>query len=113
MSVAKIILLTGELEAPILAGILKQHNPALEVVPAHTLAQLSQICQPPFAGARLLSFCSPVIVPAALLSCLGEAGYNFHPGPPERPGRFPAIFALYENAAQFGVTVHEMVATVD
>jgi methionyl-tRNA formyltransferase len=54
-----------------------------------------------------------VIVPEAVLKRLPGPAYNFHPGPPDRPGRYPAVFALYDNASRFGVTVHEMIAAVD
>jgi methionyl-tRNA formyltransferase len=57
--------------------------------------------------------CSPVIVPAAALAALPGPSYNFHPGPPTRPGRYPSVFALYDGDDRFGVTVHEMAARVD
>jgi methionyl-tRNA formyltransferase len=47
------------------------------------------------------------------LAALSGPSYNFHPGPPSRPGRYPSVFALYDNDTRFGVTVHEMIATVD
>jgi methionyl-tRNA formyltransferase len=63
--------------------------------------------------ARLLSVCSPVIVPADLLAALPGPAYNLHPGPPAYPGLYPAAFALYEGATTFGVTLHEMTADID
>lgn len=110
MGITKVILLTGRDEAPALTRILRQANGALTVQPAHDLDGLAAEITP---GARLLSFCSSVIVPGALLATLGQPGYNFHPGPPERPGRYPGVFALFEGAADFGITVHEMAAKVD
>lgn len=110
MSITKIILLTGRDEAPVLTRMLLQANAALAVAPAQDLAAVEAAMAP---GARLLSFCSSVIVPGALLSRLGGPGYNFHPGPPERPGRYPSVFALFDGAPAFGVTVHEMAPRVD
>ncbi|MHB1204490.1 MAG: formyltransferase family protein [Rhodospirillaceae bacterium] len=110
MTVTRVILLTGREETPILAGMLQRANPALAVTPAHDLESLARLLEP---GVRLLSFCSSVIVPGDLLQRLGRPGYNFHPGPPERPGRYPSVFALYEGTTHFGITVHEMTAAVD
>jgi len=110
---SRIILLTGEVEAPILSGLLRDQNPALQVIAATSAESLAAAAKTIDAGTRLLSFCSPVIVPGPLLASLPGPSYNFHPGPPERPGRYPSVFALYEDADKFGVTVHEMLARVD
>jgi len=111
--ISRIILLTGEAEGPILAEVLRLHNPALDVAVATSTASLEAACAAAAPGDRLLSFCSSVIVPGAVLQRMPGPSYNFHPGPPERPGRYPSVFALYENAARFGITVHEMLASVD
>jgi methionyl-tRNA formyltransferase len=110
MTVPTVILLTGRAEAPILAGMLHRANPALVVMPAHDLQSLTRLVEP---SVRLLSFCSSIIVPGTLLQRLERPGYNFHPGPPERPGRYPSIFALFEGVTHFGITIHEMTAAVD
>jgi methionyl-tRNA formyltransferase len=110
MTISKAILLTGRDETAALAAMLRRANPALAIASAHDLAGLAQVVEP---GARLLSFCSSVIVPGALLQRLGCPAYNFHPGPPERPGRYPSVFALFEDATHFGITVHEMTTAVD
>jgi methionyl-tRNA formyltransferase len=110
MAITKVILLTGRNEAPVLTGMLFMANPALTVMPAHDLEMLARLTEP---GTRLLSFCSSVIVPADLLLRLETPGYNFHPGPPDRPGRYPSVFALFDGASHFGITVHEMTAVVD
>ncbi|MGJ3260565.1 MAG: formyltransferase family protein [Rhodospirillales bacterium] len=65
------------------------------------------------ADTRLVAFLTSVIVPAAYLEALPGPAYNFHPGPPEYPGSHVAGFAVYEGAATFGVTLHEMAAAVD
>lgn len=113
MTIRHVILLTGETEASVLASVLGQHNPSLETTVIPDRKALDRLSAGRLAGARLISFCSSVIVPTDVLQALGQPAYNFHPGPPDRPGRFPAVFALYENAARFGVTVHEMRPAVD
>jgi methionyl-tRNA formyltransferase len=62
---------------------------------------------------RLIAFHTNIIVPAALLARCPGPSYNFHPGPPAYPGRYPAAFALYDGATTFGATAHEMIARVD
>ena len=113
MALSTILLLTGEAEAPILAGILRRVHPTIAITPVTTAAELASIASGDLSTARLVSFCSSVIVPEDVLRRLAGPAYNFHPGPPDRPGRYPAVFALYDNAVRFGVTVHEMVAAVD
>lgn len=113
MTRARIILLTGEAEEGPLADILRAAAPELDIVVAFSRLQLEEMAAPERPGTRLISFCSPVIVPGAVLARLPGGAYNFHPGPPERPGRYPSVFALYDGAAVFGITVHEMVAKVD
>lgn len=105
--------MTGAAEAPILSQILRAFNPTLEITRVTCGEELARACAAPRPGDRLLSFCSALIVPGEFLNALHGPAYNFHPGPPERPGRYPAVFALYEGATAFGVTVHEMIASVD
>lgn len=108
-----IILLTGPSEHSVFTTLLRGHNPALNVVPVFTAADLAAI-EPEWLGrARLISFTTEVIVPAAVLDQLGHGAYNFHPGPPSYPGWAPAHFALYERASDFGCTMHRMIERVD
>jgi methionyl-tRNA formyltransferase len=65
------------------------------------------------ASARLIAFVTPVIVPKAILDQLGYGAFNFHPGPPSYPGWAPAHFALYDQAEEFGATMHVMIERVD
>lgn len=113
LTVARIILLTGEAETPILSHIIRQHNPSLDISVVHNRNDLLTLPTISTSYTRLISFCSSIVVPAETLNALPGPSYNFHPGPPERPGRYPSVFALYEGADRFGVTVHEMNATVD
>lgn len=63
--------------------------------------------------ARLVSFCSDLVVPASIIDQLDGECFNFHSGPPERPGYRPVAFAAAEGASTYGVTFHRMVATID
>jgi methionyl-tRNA formyltransferase len=61
--------------------------------------------------------------PALIISFLNERilrgpdlnlpNINFHPAPPEYPGRGSASYALFEEADTFGATAHRMVDAVD
>lgn len=108
-----ILLLTGEIEAPYLAQRLRRANPGLAITAATDRAGLDRALDDGGPDIRLIAFCTPVIVPAARLAALNGPAYNFHPGPPEFPGRQPARHALYAGAQRFGATVHEMAARVD
>ena len=62
---------------------------------------------------RLFAVATSVIVPAQVLEALQGEVYNFHPGPPERPGLFPSVWSLYHGDKDFGVTIHRMTESVD
>ncbi len=108
-----IIFLTGEAEAKALGPLLQSNNPTLTVIPAVDRNALDRALEKVNSGTRLISFCTSVIVPKAYLGAIPCGAYNFHPGPPSYPGRYPSIFALYEEARNFGVTVHVMAERVD
>ncbi|MBO6947480.1 MAG: hypothetical protein JJ855_05820 [Rhodospirillales bacterium] len=109
----RIILLSGEVEAPHLREILKKYNPALAVEPVFDSEGLHTAFRAGVENTRLIAFLTSVIVPEAYLDQLPGPAYNFHPGPPEYPGSYVAGFAIYEGAKTFGVTLHEMAAKVD
>ena len=108
-----IILLTGPVEQSALASTLCRHNPGLAVKAVETAADLAALERDTLRRARLIGFATPVIVPPDILQALGYGAYNFHPGPPQYPGFAPAQFAIYDQAAEFGATVHEMADRVD
>lgn len=64
-------------------------------------------------GDLMISFISSWIYPAALLESAAQAAINFHPGSPEYPGTGCTNFAVYEGAAEYGITCHHMKAMVD
>jgi hypothetical protein len=113
MAIRRILLLCGETEGPFLSAILRGHDGGLAVDILTNRPELDAATAGDLADCRLVSFCSPVIVPGDLLGRLPGPAYNFHPGPPEFPGRYPSVFALYAGAERFGITVHEMTAKVD
>jgi len=88
-------------------------NPCLRLTFIQSLDQLEARCPALLPKTRLISFGSEIIVPATILHRLGAGAYNFHPGPPTHPGRFPSCFFIYENGIQFGTTLHEMAPKVD
>lgn len=108
---ARLILLTEPAFKDALAARLASPGVILDLAP--TLADLERLLAAGFADTRLLSVGAGFIVPERVLQALGGPAYNLHPGPPEYPGLFPSVFALYDRAARFGITLHEMAAQVD
>jgi methionyl-tRNA formyltransferase len=108
-----LILLTGPVESAALSATLSGHNPDLSVLTIERAEELAVLGDELLQRSRLVAFVTPVIVPKAVLDRLGYGAFNFHPGPPSYPGWAPAHFALYEEAAEFGATVHIMVEKVD
>lgn len=80
---------------------------------AATLEELKLACAEPAPGRRLVAFCTPVIVPAGILESTDGLAYNFHPGPPNYPGLFPACHTIMDRAAKFGATAHVMTKEID
>jgi methionyl-tRNA formyltransferase len=108
-----ILLLAGAAEQSILPLALRGHNPLLTVIPVGTAAELDALASDLLRRARLIAFVTAEIVPPGVLARLGYGAFNFHPGPPSYPGWAPAHFALYDEARQFGATLHVMVEQVD
>jgi methionyl-tRNA formyltransferase len=108
-----VILLTGPIERTVLPAALHGHNSALTVLVIERASELAALGADVLARSRLVGFATPVIVPGSILNQLGYGAFNFHPGPPSYPGWAPAHFALYDQAAEFGATVHAMVESVD
>jgi methionyl-tRNA formyltransferase len=108
-----IILLTGPAERSALPEALSGHNPGLTVLTVERAEELTALDSEVLRRARLVAFVTPVIVPKSILDQLGYGAVNFHPGPPNYPGWAPAHFALYDEADEFGATVHIMIEKVD
>jgi methionyl-tRNA formyltransferase len=65
-----------------------------------------------WTGDFIIGYLARWIVPGALLD-RAKIAINFHPGPPEYPGYGCNNFAIYEGAAEYGVTCHHMSPRVD
>lgn len=113
MSFDTLLLMSPSDCGELLARILGEQVDCRPIRAVSSLAELRSVPSDELAGARLISFANPVIVPADILARLGYGAYNFHPGPPQYPGLAPAQMAIYEQAAIFGVTVHHMIEKVD
>ena len=107
----RLILLTEPEFRDPLAARLAAPGVILDLAP--TLADLDRLLAAGTTATRLLSVGAGYIVPARILGALDGPAYNLHPGPPEYPGIFPSVFALYDRAPRFGITLHEMAAKVD
>jgi len=111
--VKQILLVTEPTEAPGLCAILRGINPDVQVDVVSTLNDLEAATINPAADLRVITFLTGVIVPAEILQRLPGPAYNFHPGPPNIRGLFPAVYALYEGHDTFGVTAHEVAPEID
>jgi len=108
-----IILLTGEVEHPVLGSILQGHDPKLTIRPVVTFADVAALEPRVLGRARLIAFATDVVVAPDILDRLAYGAYNFHPGPPHFPGWRPAHFAIHHHAKEFGATAHVMLERVD
>jgi len=111
--IEEILLLSDPVLIPELKAVLNGVNVDLKVNAILTRKQLDERCQGTLKNTRMVSFGSDIIVPEAILNRVECGAYNFHPGPPTYPGRFPSSFFLYEGGTRFGSTVHEMAPKVD
>lgn len=109
-----LILLTGEFDASELINYFSRITPSCSVTWVRTADELAVAVAANSSGeTRLVSFCSGVIVSAAILGQLRCGGYNVHPGPPNYPGRHPECWGVYHGATRFGATFHHMTPRVD
>jgi methionyl-tRNA formyltransferase len=61
----------------------------------------------------LLSYATSVIVPGWILDKPNLIAVNIHAASPQYPGRDPHHFAVYDEATQYGATLHFMTESVD
>ncbi len=101
------------MDANFLTAVLYRVRGDLPVDVFYSLASLEAWAATVTPATRLMAFCSGVVVPAGVLSRLSGPSYNFHPGSPDYPGRYPTAFAIYDGASTFGATLHEMTPRVD
>jgi len=108
-----LLLLSDRRDGPAAADVLRRAEPAVPVRLVVSAEELAAAAADPPPGARLLAFRSGLVVPERILRALRLNAYNLHPGPPERPGTFPDVFAAYDGDRRFGATLHLMAARVD
>jgi len=108
-----ILLLMNDVDAGFFAKLIKGVSTDVSVLHMRNIAELDEFTQKADADMRLISFCTGDIVPARVIERLNGNCYNFHPGPPDRPGYMPAPFALRDKAETYGVTFHYMKPKVD
>ena len=106
-------LVTGVHEAEAFTEFLLRQSPDLVIYHIQSPSELTTCVGKANGHIRLLAFLTDLIVPAAILNQLTVTPYNVHPGPPEYPGSNPISFALWDEVSDYGVTAHEMVASVD
>lgn len=109
----EILLLTDPAMEGLLSEEVAQLAPGLPLTVLTTKGQVIERFERPVSGAQMIAAGTGVILTAKQLDALDGPAYNLHPGPPEYPGLFPSVFALYEGAEQFGTTVHQMTVEVD
>jgi len=113
----RIVLLASYRDGPFVADFLRGEARGRPVVLAATRAELDALAPSFGPDTRLIAFTSGVVVPGRMLDALGgparNPAYNIHPGPPERPGTFPDVWALTDGDASFGATLHVMHPRVD
>lgn len=109
---AQFVLLTGAMAAPFLRDYLVSRDPGCEVHIATNQAELEAVASAR-SDLRLIAFLTSTIVPQHILDRLDLEPYNIHPGPPEFPGVYPEVFAIWEDAPDFGVTAHVIEPRVD
>lgn len=108
-----ILLLMNDVDAAFFAKLMKGVSPDVSVLHMKNIAELDAFTLQADADMRLISFCTGDIVPAEVIERLNGNCFNFHPGPPDRPGYMPAPFALRDKAKTYGVTFHFMKPKVD
>ena len=108
-----IILLSGAPEGSFLQDQLHARAPELVIGQAGSREELEKLSRSLSENARLITFCTAVIVSADIINRFRGNCYNFHPAPPEYPGYRPSGFALYHGANRYGVTAHRLIRQID
>ena len=108
-----VLFVTGAREFPHLAAFVQRHHPDVRVFHAAEAQDLAPQLSLMPPRSRMIAVATSVIVPASILDGLLLTPYNFHPGSPEFPGRYPESFAAYEGVQSFAATAHVMFPRVD
>lgn len=109
----QIVLLTEPSEIETLLVLVRKVDGRIPVSIVTNKRELIRCPALKVAGTRLIAFCSSTIVPKEVLDGLDMPAYNFHPGPPEIPGLYPSIWAIYHGHQHYGVTAHVLYPEID
>ena len=108
-----VILLTSRAYAEYLTPFLLSENPCINVLQLVHPNQIEDLPDDYLMASRLISFGTRFYIPARILARIGYGSYNFHPGSTFYSGWAPFLYALYDGATKYGVTVHEMSPKID
>ena len=112
-ALSNVILMTAQSYADYLIPFLLNENPKINVLQLVHPNQISDLPDDYLMSSRLISFGTRYYIPAKILERIGYGSYNFHPGSRAYPGWAPFLFAIYDGAKKYGVTVHEMSPKID
>lgn len=108
-----VLFVTGDLEYEHLVAYARRFAPDADIRQAKKIEDLAVGLDEMPLRTRMIAVATAVIVPSVILNRLHLTPYNFHPGSPEYPGRYPESFAVYDGVTHFGATAHVMLPRVD
>jgi len=112
-ALSNVILLTSRSYADYLITILIAENSTINVLHFVHPNQIDELPDEYLQSSRLISFGTRYYIQPKILARIGYGSYNFHPGSTLYPGWAPFLYAIYEGAKKYGVTVHEMTSKID
>ncbi len=108
-----IILLNNGMMYEKIESDLRTINPNVKVTLIQELVKLVELPEELLKKSRLIAYLSGLIVPLTVIKKLGYGAYNFHSGPPTRPGFASLEMAIYEGDEIFATTLHELDELID
>ena len=108
-----IILLNNGMMYEKIESDLRAINPNVKVSLIQDLVKLVELPEELLRKSRLIAYLSGLIVPLTVIKKLGYGAYNFHSGPPTRPGFASLEMAIYEGDEIFATTLHELDELID
>lgn len=110
----KYVILTSEvLEDRFRQEIKNSDLPIENFLFAYNLEQLVSYFKEYSTVKFLMSYSTSVIVPKWLINKLNGCAVNIHAASPQYPGRDPHHYAIYDQASEYGATMHYMTEKVD
>ena len=108
-----LILCTHPAWVDVMRDTLQAFQPKAQLHFVHTKEDLQRLDSNLLQKSRLVCLFSQVIIPPNILQEVAWGSFNFHPGPPERPGWAPLNYAILEGDTRFGTTFHVATERVD